>query len=160
MTPATAATKQSRIRKATQEKHLSVANRSKFGRISIAFIKKHQSNHNFILDIFAQSFRQGGECIVELFLIHRIARWGVNSAPSRKHALDPAWFSHSSQPEEFTKSILSVKICKNKVSAATAANVCVGDNPVKLRHNVWDVVLIAALYFNMFVILTQIWNPP
>ena len=36
MTPATAATKQSRMRKATQEKHLSVANRSKFGPISIA----------------------------------------------------------------------------------------------------------------------------
>ena len=57
-------------------------------------LSKHQSNHNFILDIFAQSFRQGGECIVELFLIHRIAWWGAMMAPLRKNALDPARFCH------------------------------------------------------------------
>ena len=89
MTPATAATKQSRIRKATQEKHLLVGSRSKFCQIRIA-----QRNYNFILDIFAQSFRQGGECIVELFLIHRIAWWGAMMAPLRKNALDPARFCH------------------------------------------------------------------
>ena len=94
MTPATAATKQSRMRKATQEKHLLVANRSKFGSISIALYQYIIVTIISILNIFAQSFRQGGECIVELFLIHRIAWWGAMMAPLRKNALDPARFCH------------------------------------------------------------------